>query len=111
MTWTWRLDDGPFGDEYDSRDAAVDDARENAPGRTVLVGEVVDVVPVDYVGALVDVDTMMERMDEAVDLDGPVFEVDDGGEETLRAILRAWVQTHVTASIGRMTTNEEQVDV
>lgn len=116
--WSWRTNapGSCLNGEFVTRDEAIADARASVGGSgsvtSVLVGEIHDLVPRDYVDAL-DVDWVLEAMNEAAEMDtsDPVFDTDNGGKTALYKALSEWADEHVTANFDRVTRDEEEVDV
>jgi len=111
VKWAWRTiyPGSGFHDEFDSRQEAIEDARLCGYDR-VLVGQVVDLVPVDHVP--LDVDMILEAMDESagIDCDDAIFEVDDVGRQVFEAVIRAWAREHVKTNVPRVMRAEEEVE-
>jgi len=114
--WAWRFDGGTAHGPFDSRDEALADAYHHIDGdrRTVLLGQVRDLRPEDHVVGAVDMESILEAMDERVELDydDAIFEANGpDARVALEAVLRTWAQKYVTTNVGWTTTDEEDIEL
>jgi hypothetical protein len=111
--WSWRATNSraSFYDEFPSREAAIEDAKDNGMD-VVYVGRVEDLRPEDYINfSGTDVFWLLDFMDEAaeVDTDDRVFTTNEDGQRALHDILRNWAREYVSSNIHAVMRDEEKV--
>jgi hypothetical protein len=94
---------GPF----DSKEEAMEDAKECYPGEKVIIGKCQDVIPSHFVD--IDIDLLLEQADERfadeVFTEDPIFEIDGKGNDTeaadeLRALVKRWADRWIVTNMN-----------
>lgn len=112
--WAYRFGRGSAEGPFETKEAAIADAKENYSGEKISFGRVIEIKPEQLVfDSIYTVDNILEQMQEGleIDYDEWLFFTDDEGKKELEKLLKDWAAKYVTAEIDWYMEDEEEIVV